>query len=130
MIALLPHKTLEMTDDYKILIDGKPTDGIPAREAILQSYQPQSVCVQFDTLKHMKTVAELRSVLTGQQVVYVYHNQIDARGETLRTEDEVFQACDEAIEEIVAMIHRIATNGNTYRFLVTADHGFLYKVYV
>lgn len=127
MAALLPHKTLEMTDDYKILIDGKPTDGIPAREAILQSYQPQSVCVQFDTLKHMKTVAELRSVLTGQQVVYVYHNQIDARGETLRTEDEVFQACDEAIEEIVAMIHRIATSGNTYRFLVTADHGFLYK---
>lgn len=127
MAALLPHKTLEMTDDYKILVDGRPTDGIPARETILQSYQPQSVCIQFDTLKQMKTVAKLRSVLTGRQLVYVYHNQIDARGETLRTEDEVFSACDEAIEEIAAMIHRIATNGNTYRFLVTADHGFLYK---
>ena len=127
MAALLPHRTMEMTDEYKILIDGKPTDDIPAREVILQSYQPQGVCIQFDTLKHMKTVTELRSVLTGQQVVYVYHNQIDARGESLRTEDEVFNACDEAIEEIVAMIHRIATSGNTYRFLVTADHGFLYK---
>lgn len=127
MAALLPHKTLTMTDDYKVLIDGKPTDSIPAREAILQCYQPQGVCIQFDTLKHSKTVAELRSILTGKRVIYVYHNQIDARGETLRTEDEVFNACDEAVDEIVAMIHRIATNGNTYRFLVTADHGFLYK---
>lgn len=127
MAALLPHKTLEMTDDYKILADGRLADNLSAREAILKNYQPQGVCIQFDTLKHMKNAAELRSVLTGQQVVYVYHNQIDARGENLRTEDEVFNACDEAIEEIAAMIHRIATNGNTYRFLVTADHGFLYK---
>ncbi len=127
MAALLPHRTLEMTDDYKILADGKPTDSILAREAVLKMYQPQSVCIQFDDLKHRKTVTELRSILTGKQVVYVYHNQIDARGENLRTEDEVFNACDEAIDEIVTMIHRIATSGNTYRFLVTADHGFLYK---
>lgn len=127
MAALLPHRVLEMTDDYKVLIDGKPTDSLPARQAILQSYQPQSCCIQFDTLKHMKTKADLRTVFTGKQVVYVYHNQIDARGETLRTEDEVFQACDEAVDEIVAMVHNIATNGNTYRFLVTADHGFIYK---
>jgi len=85
------------------------------------------VRIQFDELKHMKTTVQLRSVLTGKQVVYVYHNQIDAGGESLRTEDEVFSACDESIEEIVSMIHWIATNGNSYRFIVTADHGFLYK---
>jgi len=127
MAALLPHKTLEMTDDYKVLIDEKPTDSLLARQAILQKYQPLGVCISFDELKHMKTTAQLRGVLTGKQVVYVYHNQIDARGENLRTEDEVFNACDESIEEIVAMIHWIATNGNSYRFIVTADHGFLYK---
>lgn len=25
------------------------------------------------------------------------------------------------------VIHRISTNANTYRFIVTADHGFIYK---
>ncbi|MCM1542788.1 MAG: BREX-1 system phosphatase PglZ type A, partial [Blautia sp.] len=130
MAALLPHKTLEMADDYEVLIDDKPTDGIPAREAVVQKYQPLGVCIQFDDLKYMKNMkdtAGLRSVLTGRQVVYVYHNQIDARGEGMRTEDEVFNACDECIEEIFAMIRWIATNGNSYRFIVTADHGFLYK---
>jgi hypothetical protein len=31
-------------------------------------------CVQFDSIKSLK-VAELRSVFTGKQVVYVYHNR-------------------------------------------------------
>lgn len=127
MAALLPHKTIEMTEDHKILADGRSTADLSAREAILRSYQPLSCCIRFDELKHMKGVAELRSVFTGKQVVYVYHDQIDARGESLRTEDEVFDASDEAIDEIAAMIHRIATSGNTYRFIVTSDHGFLYK---
>lgn len=127
MAALLPHQTLEMTDDYRVLIDGRAANSLQAREAVLQSVQPAGSCIQFDDLKHMKKASELRSVFTGRQVVYVYHNQIDARGESMRTEDEVFQACDEAVDEIETMIRRIATGGNTYRFLVTADHGFLYK---
>lgn len=127
MAALLPHDKITMTDDYKVLIDGKTTDSLAAREAILQSVVPQSACVRFDTLRHMKTAAELRRVLTGKQVVYVYQNQIDARGEAAQTEDEVFESCEEAVDEIVSLIHRIATNGNTYRFIVTSDHGFLYK---
>ena len=69
----------------------------------------------------------MRSIFTGKQVVYVYHNQIDARGDKPNTEDEVFVACEEAISEIIDLIHRISTSANTYRFIVTADHGFLYK---
>ena len=64
-------------------------------------------------------VAELRDVLTKRQIIYVYHNQIDARGDKANTEDEVFHACEEAVQEIMDLIHRISVSGNTYHFIVT-----------
>ena len=126
MAALLPHRTLEMTDDFQVLVDGTLCDNLAGRQQVLQSYVSDSVCIQFDDIKNMK-VADLRDVLTKRQVVYVYHNQIDARGDKLNTEDEVFNACEEAVQEIMELIRRISSSGNTYHFIVTADHGFLYK---
>ena len=126
MAALLPHKTLEMTDDFQVLADGILCDNLAGRQQVLQSYNPYSVCVQFDDIKNLK-VAELRDVLTKRQIIYVYHNQIDARGDKANTEDEVFNACEEAVQEIMDLIHRISVSGNTYHFIVTADHGFIYK---
>ncbi|MGI6752586.1 MAG: BREX-1 system phosphatase PglZ type A [Anaerovoracaceae bacterium] len=126
MGALLPHKTLELTEDYKVLVDGLPSDSLKQREVILQDYEPNSKCIQFDDLKLMKKT-ELREVFTGMDVVYVYHNQIDARGDKLVTENEVFTACYEAIEEIFTFIKRISSNANTHHFVITADHGFIYK---
>ena len=126
MAALLPHKTLEMTDDFQVLADGILCDNLAGRQQVLQSYNPDSVCVQFDEIKNLK-VAELRDVLTKRQIIYVYHNQIDARGDKANTEDEVFYACEEAVQEIMDLIHRISVSGNTYHFIVTADHGFIYK---
>ena len=126
MAALLPHTELTMTDDFKVLVDGLPCENLVEREAILQKYNMDSVCVQFDSIKSLK-IADLRSIFTGKQLVYVYHNQIDARGDKPNTEDEVFVACQEAIAEIIDLIRRISTSANTYRFIVTADHGFIYK---
>ena len=71
--------------------------------------------------------ADLRSIFTGQEVVYIYHNQVDARGDKAASENEVFTACEEAINEIFTLIKRIASQANTYHFIVTADHGFIYK---
>ena len=113
MAALLPHKTLEMTDDFQVLVDGILCDNLAGRQQVLQSYNPDSVCVQFDDIKNLK-VAELRDVLTKRQIIYVYHNQIDARGDKANTEDEVFHACEEAVQEIMDLIHRISVSGNTY----------------
>ena len=126
MAALLPHTELTLTEDFRVLIDDQPCDNLSEREAILQKYSPDSVCVQFDNIKSLK-IADLRSIFTGKQVVYVYHNQIDARGDKPNTEDEVFVACEEAVSEIIDLIRRISTSANTYRFIVTADHGFIYK---
>jgi uncharacterized protein (TIGR02687 family) len=126
MAALLPHKTLEMTDDFNVLVDGKSCDNLASRQKVLQDYLADSVCVQFDDVKSLKK-DELRKIFTGKQAVYVYHNQIDARGDKPNTEDEVFIACEEAIKEIMDFINRLASNANTYKFIVTSDHGFIYK---
>ena len=126
MAALLPHTRMEMTPEYQVLVDDMPCENLAQRQAVLQKRVPQSGCIQFDDLKAMKK-DDLRAVFTGKQVVYIYHNQIDARGDKPNAEDEVFAACREAVEEIAAMIRRIAGSANTLHFIVTADHGFLYK---
>jgi uncharacterized protein (TIGR02687 family) len=126
MAALLPHKTLVMKDDYEVYADDVLCNDLAGRQMVLQGHCKDSVCVQFDDIKNLKKT-KLREIFTGKQVVYVYHNQVDARGDEQKTEDEVFAACEEAIGEILDLIHKISTNANTYRFIVTADHGFLYK---
>ena len=126
MAALLPHKTLSVIDDCEILADGVTCNTLALRQNILQSYCPASVCLQYDNIKNLKK-DELREIFTGKQIIYIYHNQIDARGDKQITEDEVFDACNEAIKEIKDFINRISINANTYNFIVTADHGFIYK---
>lgn len=126
MAALLPHRALELTDDFEVLVDGKGCNDTAHRESILQSYKPNSRCVQYDDLKNMNRT-QIRDIFANQEVVYVYHNQVDARGDKLNTENEVFTACEEAIEEIAALIRRLTTSANTVHFIVTADHGFIYK---
>ena len=126
MAALLPHKSLTMTDDFRVLVDDVLCNDLAGRQAVLQKHQANGVCVQFDDIKGLKKNG-LRDIFTGMQVVYVYHNQIDARGDKATTEDEVFVACQEAIAEIMDLIRKISTNANTYRFIITSDHGFIYK---
>ena len=58
MAALLPHKTLEMTDDFQVLADGILCDNLAGRQQVLQSYNPDSVCVQFDDIKNLEVSAD------------------------------------------------------------------------
>jgi len=109
-----------------VLADGKKVDTLDQRQALLQEYKPAGRCVQYDDIKGL-SVADLRNIFARQEVVYVYHNQIDARGDKLSTENEVFKACEEAVEEISALVRRLTTSANRSHFFITADHGFIYK---
>ncbi|MCD7882903.1 MAG: BREX-1 system phosphatase PglZ type A [Lachnospiraceae bacterium] len=127
MAELLPHKTISMTEDkpFKILVDGKPCGTTAQREQILQSANPKSAAIDFDSANQMK-VTELRSFTAGKEVIYVYHNRVDATGETMRTEDSVFAAVSDSIRELFKLVKTFSKSGNVYRFLITADHGFIY----
>lgn len=126
MAALLPHKQVTIDNGYNVLCDGMPCSNLKQREAILQAAKPNSRCIQFDEIKNSNQV-KMRELLTGQDVVYVYHNQIDARGDKPASENEVFVACEEAVAEILKLIRDINARGNTHHFIITADHGFIYK---
>lgn len=126
MAALLPHNEVEITSDAKVTCDNEACDSRIQREAILQRHIQRCKAVQFDEVKNMKQ-NELRAVFNGMDVVYVYHNQIDARGDKTASENEVFNACEEAIEELALFIRRLCTSANVYHFMVTADHGFIYR---
>ena len=45
----------------------------------------------------------------------------------MKSENEVFNACKEAIDEIQVLIRRITGYVSATRYLITADHGFIYK---
>lgn len=126
MAALLPNNTITYDNDNKVLVDGKKCASLAEREKILQSAAVSSKCVQFDDIKNMKR-DELRNIFANQQVVYIYHNQIDARGDSLKTQDEVFRACEEAVHEIYTLMCRLAVNVSAVKYIVTADHGFIYR---
>ena len=103
-----------------------PSSNLVQREAILKNANNNAGTIQYDDLKKYNST-ELREFFVGKEVVYVYHNQIDARGDKLNTEDEVFIACKESIDEIHEIIVRITNTVSRTRYLVTADHGFIYK---
>lgn len=124
MEALLPHKKLELTDDFKELVDGKYAVDLATRQQVLQEYVPHSCCVKYDDIKDYTGMA-LREIFKGKQIIYVYHDVIDNTGEN--NENEVFWACSKAVAEIEAFITRVAGGANTYRFIITSDHGLIYK---
>ncbi len=126
MAALLPHKKLQITDDIKVLCDDESTEGISGREKILNKAHQGNVAITYKTLLSMKQ-AERREKVKDAEVVYIYHNAIDAVGDKAVTEDQVFDACDQAILELKNLVRLIINDMSGSNILITSDHGFLYS---
>lgn len=124
MASLLPHKEITIDDKYDVFVDGRPCTNLIERDRILKEANPDAGSINYDVLKKYKK-DELRDFFVGKDLVYIYHDQIDKRGET--SEDEVFVACKEAIDEIIEIIIRLTDSVSRTRFIITADHGFIYK---
>lgn len=123
MAALLPHTELTITDDIKVLCDRMSTEGTLNREKVLQTINAGNVAITSQELFKLK-IDELREKVKKSEVVYVFHNQIDAIGDKQITEDKVFDACKDAVIELCKIVSRIANVGSN--IFITADHGFIY----
>lgn len=128
MAGLLPHKTISFTEDYDVLVDGESCSSSAQREKVLQSHYPQSVVTSYSEIMAMNRDA-VRKLMTGKELIYIYHNQIDARGDHAATEQEVFLAAEESIREIMNLIQKLTVDKSITNYIVTADHGFIYKRY-
>ena len=126
MAALLPNKSIEINDNYDVLVDGMNSNGTENRDKILKSVNPKSLAVTYDKVMDMKD-AEIRKAFTGLDIVYIYHNTIDARGDHASTEREVFSATEEAFKEIILLVNKLVNRVSAASIIITADHGYLYK---
>ena len=126
MASLLPHKELQVDAKLNVTVDGQSCGDLASRDKILKAQNENSVALAFDEVASANK-EKIRELLQKKNIVYIYHNQVDARGDKPVSENEVFTACSEAIEEIHKLIKKLTSYISAPKFFVTADHGFLYK---
>lgn len=128
MASLLPHKEIEIDSKINVLVDGNNSSDLKSREKLLKMHAENAACFKFDEIaKAKRDILRGEKYFKGKDIVYIYHNQIDARGEELVTENEVFNACSEAILEIQKLIRKLTSDISAFKYIITSDHGFIYK---
>lgn len=128
MAALLPHRNLEFSPDGKtILADGVSSAGMEARCKILAAgFKGRATAVSAEAFQCLNSKTDGRELARSNDVVYIYHNAIDAVGDKRDTEHRTCMAVESAIEEIVKLLKKAAAM-NVSHFIITADHGFLFQ---
>lgn len=129
MASLLPNKEVELVDADTGLVnvDGQSSAGIDNRIKILGNGRPGDRATAVKSEDFMNANRdEARALLSANDVIYIYHNQIDAIGDKPATEDGVFAAAEDTIEEIIRLAKKL-TAANASNIIVTADHGFIYQ---
>lgn len=124
MASLLPNQTLAHSPNGDpVLVDGQKSDGTANRMKILDSVG--GAAIQAKTFLEMKP-GDRRDLYASHQVLYVYHDTIDATGDKAVSEHRTFAAAADAIRELLDIVKKLAS-ANATNIFVTADHGFLYQ---
>lgn len=126
MAALLPHDEIcyQPGNGDIVYADGLSTSGTPNRDTILKKHK--GMAVKSDDLLKWKN-QEGRDLIRDFEVVYIWHNTIDAMGDSASTEEKTFEACRNAVVELKDLVTRVINRLHGTRIIVTADHGFLFQ---
>jgi len=128
MAALLPNQKLQFSADCSgvILVDEQSSRSTENRNKILARHcKKGGRALRADDLLALNR-EECRQLIRENEVVYVYHNRIDATGDKLESEGRVFAAVEESLPELVKIIKKL-TAANLSNVLLTSDHGFIYQ---
>lgn len=123
MASLLPHQQLHYNGST-VMVDGASSSGLANRNAILEKHKGLA-CHYKDLLNWSNE--EGRGKIRDIEVLYIYHDAIDAIGDKAKTEERTFAACRESIAEIKDVITRVINRLNISHVVITADHGFLFQ---
>ena len=126
MASLLPHTELSYRQEKgtAVYVDGLSSQGLEKRNVILQKVSGIAVSAK-DLIAWSNQ--EGRDRVRDAEVIYIYHDTIDAVGDKSATEDRTFEACRNAIDELVDLVTRVINRLNASRVVLTADHGFLFR---
>ena len=127
MAQLLPGNDL-IFNEGSIKNDSFDTSGIPNRAKILQQFNAESNAVKYTEIEELHKVDRtlVRSIFKNQ-IVYVYHDVIDARGDKKVSERETFSAVGDAVNQLKKFVKLLHGSYNVAKVYITADHGFLYS---
>jgi uncharacterized protein (TIGR02687 family) len=126
MASLLPHKQLAYRSNaaLDVTVDGMACATLEQRSAVLAGHG--GVAISRDELLQKGKLGG-REFVKPYQLVYIYHDHIDAIGDKRGTEGKTFEATEQAIRELQEVVSFIMNNLNGSTIFVTADHGFMYQ---
>ena len=129
MASLLPNGVLQIADNDSgtVLVSGQSSQGLENRRKILATGRAgdRTTAVKAEDLMGMDK-DQARALVRDHDVVYVYHNLIDAIGDKRDSEERVFEAAEDTIEEIVRLVKKL-NGANANNMIATSDHGFIYQ---
>lgn len=124
MATLLPHAKLDYNDKGEVLIDDKPTMSLEQRKSFLEPYN--GTAIKLDDLVNLGRDGG-REFIKPYNLIYIYHNHIDATGDAAKTEENTFNAVSESLIKLKDTISHLVNNLNANYILLTSDHGFLFQ---
>jgi uncharacterized protein (TIGR02687 family) len=128
MAALLPNKALGLADNDTgaVDVDGQSSQGTANRIKILdQAIKQRATALRAEDLMSLNK-DDCRALVRDHDVVYIYHNLIDKTGDSRDSEERVFDAVEDTLQELVKVIKKLAS-ANASNLLLTSDHGFIYQ---
>jgi uncharacterized protein (TIGR02687 family) len=123
MAALLPHEELSYDSGGEVLVDGEKLNSLDRRNNYLSKYY--GAAVRAESLINMGR-DDAREFVKDKQVVYIYHNRIDAIGDDAKTEESTFSATRETIDELEKIVSFVINSLLANNVFITADHGFIF----
>ena len=96
-----------------------------SREKHLNEYRSGKVYSGKDFLDPSLS-QQIRAEVKGVEVIYIYHDRIDAVGDNVPTEMDVFNAAEKCFDDIEKIFQKLQ-NMSIYNVFITSDHGFLYR---
>jgi uncharacterized protein (TIGR02687 family) len=130
MASLLPGKELSVDTENETLsvtVDGRSATGTDNRDKILKfQLDGKGVAIQAENFLALNSKTDGRTLMKENEVIYIFHNVIDKTGDSAGTESKTCDAVEQAFEELVQIIKKVAAiNGSN--MILTADHGFLFQ---
>ena len=128
MAALLPHKELSFGKGDTIDVDGMSSVGTSGRNKILKTNTAiNATAITAEEVMQMASRSEeARQLVKENDLIYIYHNQIDKIGDDRTSEETLPKAVEDELDYLINLVKKL-TNMNANHILLTADHGFLYQ---
>ncbi|MBC2579370.1 BREX-1 system phosphatase PglZ type A [Clostridium sp. DJ247] len=126
MAALLPGVNISIDDKGVVYKDDISTKGLENRNKILKKNIDEAIALSLPEFMSLK-ISEGQELIKGKRLVYLYHDRIDATGDSFKSEGYTYEVVSDAIDELKSSLLKLIGSYSAVRIFVTSDHGFIYQ---